>query len=57
MLNMVNVEFFIFNKQLLLQLLGAAIGSRSGYTCTFVGMLEVLMLLNWSQAGGQMLHL
>ena len=60
MLNMVNLEFFIFDKQLLLQLLlGAAMGSRSNYTfaCTFVGMLEVLMLLNWSQAGDKMLHL
>ena len=56
---MVNVEFFIFDKQLLLQLLGAAMGSRSNYTfaCTFVDMLEVLMLLNWSQAGDKMLHL
>ena len=50
---------FVFDNQLFLQLLGVAMGSRSSptFACIFMGMLEVLMLFNWSQTGEQMPYL
>ena len=49
-------NIFVFDTKLFLQLLGVAMGSRSSptFACIFVGMLEVVMLLSWSQTGGQM---
>ena len=50
---------FVFDNRLFLQLLGVAMGSRSSptFACIFMGMLEVLMLFNWSQTGEQMPYL
>ena len=52
-------NIFVFDDKLFLQLLGVAMGSRSSptYACIFMGMLEVMILFSWEQAGCQMPYL
>ena len=45
---------FVFDRQLFLQLLGVAMGSRSSptFACIFMGLVELFMLFRWHEVGG-----
>ena len=50
---------FEFDRRLFLQLLGVAMGGKRSptFSCIFMGMVEVVMLVTWQETGGMDPHM